>query len=355
MMPLVTSTRTSTKSGWWHNWSMPKRDPTQEQLERLSLIEAEGDSPKNVAEARKRLSSKRSLVAARAVEILAAWHRKEIVSELVEMFDRFMIDPVKSDPNCAVKTAIAKALVALDYREPAIYLRGLRHEQWEPRWGLPEDTAGELRGACGRALAAYGHPDALCALTDLLADHAPEARLAAVTALRTIGDETSELLLRLRLRVGEEVAAVATDAFAALIDMAPERSLPFVKAELCRPARRAIHDEDDDVAAMAVAAALALGESHLPEAFSVLRQCWDSPAWMGRRESLLMPMALLRSEESFRFLIEVLKEERPDEAAEAVRALHLFDDETHRDAIESAVAGRTEGKVKRAWAAAFEE
>lgn len=334
---------------------MAKRDQTQEQLERLTAIEAEGESAKNIAEARKRLSSKRSLVAARAVDILAAWHRKEIVPELLEMFERFTVEPLKSDANCAAKTAIVKALVALDHRDATIYLRGLRYEQFEPRWGNPEDTAGELRGACGRALAAFGHPDAHCALADLLADHTPEARLAAVSALRTIGDETSELLLRLRLRVGEEVAAVATDAFAALLNMAPDRSLPFVKAELQRPMRRAIHDEDEDVAAMAIAAALALGESHLPEAFPLLREAWEDIRWMGRRESLLTPIALVRSDEAFQFLLGVVKDERVDEAAEAVRALHLFDDETHRGAIAAAVAGRTEGKVKRAWAAAFSE
>ena len=48
----------------------------------------------------------------------------------------------------AEQNAIAKALMELEYRQSAAFLRGARHIQMEPIWGGQEDTASTLRGVC---------------------------------------------------------------------------------------------------------------------------------------------------------------------------------------------------------------
>ena len=54
------------------------------------------------------------------------------------------------------KTAIVKALVALEYSESAAFLRASRHVQMEPVWGGQEHAAIHLRGVLLRLKAHSG-------------------------------------------------------------------------------------------------------------------------------------------------------------------------------------------------------
>jgi hypothetical protein len=52
-----------------------------------------------------------------------------------------MIDPAETDKLSLAKTAIVEALNQIEYDDEAISLRGIRHVQFEPRWGEPQDAA----------------------------------------------------------------------------------------------------------------------------------------------------------------------------------------------------------------------
>ena len=77
---------------------------------------------------------------------------EELAPDLLRAFDRLMEKPVERDPQCWGKNAIVQALVALEHREAAPFVRGIRHIQIEPVWGGQEDTAPTLRGTCALAL-----------------------------------------------------------------------------------------------------------------------------------------------------------------------------------------------------------
>src|SRR5579863_862264 len=101
---------------------------------------------------RKALPDRVNLVVAKAAKIAAQRQERELIPDLLRAFDRLFEKPVERDPQCWGKNAIAKALVDLEHRESAAYLRGVRHIQMEPVWGGQEDTASTLRGTCLLAL-----------------------------------------------------------------------------------------------------------------------------------------------------------------------------------------------------------
>src|SRR3954449_1479835 len=123
----------------------------EDQLDALSSLR--GSSPAVAAPAlRKALNDRVNLVAAKAANVAAALPAPELVPDLLRAFDRLFIDPLKTDPQCWGKNAIALALRDLGHRDSAAYLRGAVHIQLEPVWGRSEDTAGPLRGHCLHAL-----------------------------------------------------------------------------------------------------------------------------------------------------------------------------------------------------------
>src|SRR5204862_7732974 len=76
----------------------------------------------------------------------------ERIPDLIEAYARFLTDPVKRDPNCMAKQAIARALVALECRDIPFYLEGIRYVQLEPVWGGSADTAVDVRCSCAMGL-----------------------------------------------------------------------------------------------------------------------------------------------------------------------------------------------------------
>src|SRR5207253_7174058 len=101
---------------------------------------------------RKTLADRSNLIVAEAARIVAEQKRAAIVPEMLAAFDRLFDDPVKNDSKCWGKTAIVKALVALDHGESAAFLRASRHVQMEPVWGGQEDAAIHLRANAVLAL-----------------------------------------------------------------------------------------------------------------------------------------------------------------------------------------------------------
>src|SRR5258708_36730531 len=97
---------------------------------------------------RKGLADRVNLVAAKAAKIAAELPAPELLPDLLGAFDHLFDDPVKHDPQCWGKNAIAQALKDLGHRESPAFLRGAVHIQMEAVWGGQEDTAGTLRGIC---------------------------------------------------------------------------------------------------------------------------------------------------------------------------------------------------------------
>jgi len=101
---------------------------------------------------RKALAHRNNFLVAKAAKMVAEAEIAALLPDVLAAYERFFIDPVKSDPQCWAKNALSKALVKLEHRGKDAYLRGMRHRQMEPVWGGQSDTAGALRGNCTHAL-----------------------------------------------------------------------------------------------------------------------------------------------------------------------------------------------------------
>src|SRR5271165_2102589 len=156
---------------------------------------------------RKALGAKNNFIAAKAADLVREFALADLIPELLAAFDRFLENAEKSDPQCWAKNAISRALAALEYQEPEVFLRGMRHIQMEPVWGGRSDTAGTLRATCALALVQcrrLSEPDLLAHLVDLLADKDKAVRIEVVRAIDQVGSPSAALLLRLRAVLGND-------------------------------------------------------------------------------------------------------------------------------------------------------
>jgi hypothetical protein len=227
------------------------------------------------------------------------------------------------------------ALHELDYAEPEIYLHGIHHVQMEGSFGPPVDAAAKLRAISALALARTAYPAALDEVVSLLVDEWPEARVGAVRALAVNGGEAGALLLKLKILLGESEPDVLAECFSGLLTAAPEKSVRLVAGFV-----------DSEDLAVAEAALLALGSSRLPDAFDVLKARWERTAAGPLRKTLLVAIAMVRSDAAVEFLLALLAECSPATAKDVLAALALFrDNEKVRSRVESVVARRNEKGV----------
>jgi len=307
----------------------------EEQLARLGEIErAEwtDDTRRELCDA---LANASNIVIERAAQIMGDSGEAAFIPPLTDAFQRVIRQPATADKNCRAKEAIVTALDALDSEDPAVSLLGIRHVQMEPVFGGRADTAPNLRGQCANALARMRYAEVHFVITNLLVDPELPARLAAVQALGYLGDERSELLLRLKVLTGDEEPEVLGRAFTGLLVMAPERSLPFVAGFL-----------SSTKAGLAEQAAVALGESREKGAFGLLRDYWEANSDLDFRKVLLLAIALTRCDEAFAFLLTVIRDEGRSSALQAVNVMTMFaPDEKRREKIIAAAREGGDGKV----------
>jgi HEAT repeat protein len=274
-------------------------------------------------------------VVMRAAEIADASEAGRVLPDLEAAFERLLALAASKDPGCLAKLAVAKAMRTIGNAGHELLLRGARHIQLEPVWGKPVDTAGNLRGICVTALVEGSYPDAIFDAVRLLADPTPEARRHAVQAVAAAGRVESELLLRMKALHGDEDDSIVADAVAALVRINPERSLDFAAGFLESPSA-VIREET----------ALALGESHLPEAFPILRDAWEAAGGLRAPSELLLAIALHRSEEAFAFLMDIVGSAHPSRALEALGALSIFRHDSARwEKVEAVVRRRRDSKL----------
>ena len=257
----------------------------EEQLEALGRLR--GVPPADAAPVlRKALADRVNLVAAIAAGIAAELPAPEVLPDLERAFDRLFEDPVKRDPQCWGKNAIARALKDLGHRESPAFLRGAVHIQMEAVWGGQEDTAGPLRGICLLALAAR--------------------------ALAEMQGDESALLLRLKARAGDAEPAVTGQVLESLLALERRAALPFVRQFL------AAADQ------VAEEAALALGGSRQSDAVDVLLEAWPTARGLEYRQAVLRALSISRDDRAIEFLKQLTAEGRPQDAADARAALALF-------------------------------
>lgn len=294
---------------------MAHRD-IEQHVERLNAVR--GMAPAEAArELRKALADRVNLVVAKAAKLAGEKRIDDLLPDLHRAFDRLMDKPAGCDPQCWGKTAIAQALAAMDLRESAVFLRGLRHVQMEPVWGGEEDTAANLRAACALALAActdLAREDALRYLVDALADRSKAVRVDAARAVAQLGGDDAALLLRLKARLGDRELEVVGQVFDALLAIERERAVEFV-ADFLNAESEDIREE----------ACLALGSSRLPGAVELLEQAWERARGAAFRAGLLRALSASRDPRAIAFLLRQVRDGRAQDAQAALDALALHD------------------------------
>jgi HEAT repeat protein len=292
---------------------MKKPDPIEQRIDRLTELRAEPNLTAVAAELSKALNDRSNLVVAKAAKIGGELRLLEVVPGLVAAFERLMANPAKLDRRCVATFEIATALHALDYMDPDVYRRGIRHVQMEGSFGPPVDVAAKLRAQCALGLARTTHPEALTAVTELLADKEPHARIGAIRALATNGGEAGALLLRFKAMTGDDDAEVLAECFLGLLSADFDRSLAFVSRFM-----------DGDSPEVSESATLAIGSQRRVEAFAVLREKWDRSVYSEMRKTLLTAMAMVRIDEATEFLIDLLDSAATPTAVEVVRVLAAY-------------------------------
>lgn len=322
---------------------MAKAASIEDRLAELAALSKAPDTPETRKQLRTHLASKTSLVAAKAAEIVAHLEDPDFVPDLIVAFHRFMTDPAKTDKGCAAKNAIVKALLAAECDDEKLFLTGIRHVQLEPGWGGRADTAAPMRALCGLGLVQVGSPEATNELAALLADKEADARIGAARALGHCGPAAASLL-RFKVLSGDEEPAVIAECFNGLIVLSPSASFEFI-AGFVDPRHPSLYEH----------AALALSESRLPGVFELLKE--KSTATFDRefKQTMLLPMALTRSEAAPDFLISVLESGEIKMAGAAVAALSIYrEDPTIRKRAEAAISGPNKAQLLAAFRRAFE-
>jgi hypothetical protein len=274
---------------------MARRDPTQEALDHLSQLSRDGYDESYLGVIQKYLDHRSNHVVGKAAGLTQEWDLDPFQTDLETNFFRFMKNPVKSDPMCVAKRSIVQCLMHLGTPSENIFLSGLTHIQMEPSFGPPVDTAPGLRGDSGRALAKLDHPDTFRIHASLIMDSEPETRRIATNTLTDLACLESELLLRSKILATDIEPDIIASCFSGLMQFAPAASLQFVSNYLSNNELSTAHS-----------AALALGESHHPDSFGLLRNAWGDSNLALPQYELVLPIALTRSDDAFTFLMEQL-------------------------------------------------
>lgn len=298
---------------------MAKSRKLEELIAMLSHIRTDPTSEAGLALLNQVCSSKYSVAVAQAAQLVSQFELNSFIPALVSAFDRFLVKPEETDPGCLAKQAIAETLYRLEYSNEASFLKGIRHTQKEPVWGGRVDTAPRLRGTCALGLVRMNYPLVMIELGDLLADPEPEARIGAARAIAYSQSDQGVPLLRLRIKLGD-TSPVLTECLISLLQLAPEGSLPLIK-ELLHARTPAGLEEDID---KAEAAALALSETRLPEAFPILKDWWQGIHNFQLRKTGLLAIATLRQPDAIQFLFAQIAQGQPQDAKDAIKAMGIF-------------------------------
>src|SRR5581483_4391675 len=241
---------------------MPVRN-IEHELENLTMLRACESEEVRIHALDKALGDKVNVIVAKAATLIGEMRLQSLVPELCAAFERLLINPLKTDPKCWGKEAIAKTLNMLGHAESAIFLKGAQHVQMEPVWGGEEDTATTVRGTCALALLQctdITREDKLWPIMRLLTERSPSLRKDAALALESLAGREAALLLRIKARMGDDDPTVTGQILESLLRVEREAAVPFV-VDLLRSAASGEREE----------AALALGASRQTAAVTALK------------------------------------------------------------------------------------
>jgi HEAT repeat protein len=302
---------------------MKQSDPTEVSLDALREAAAGELAPF--------LRHRSHRVVVKAAEKAARLMALAVAPDLVEAFRRLLPGGAKQDPGCVAKLAVVKALVELEDAAAEVFFSGARYVQMEGSWGPPIDTAAEMRGICAIGLARMAHPEALLEAVRLLSDKNAEARTGALRALADSGKSEAELVLRYKADSGDKTPEVMGECFAALLRLGPRsRAVPFVGKHMQGGSEEA---------------AVALGESRMPEAWPVLRDGFERSSV---QSAVLLGMSLLRNDEAIEFLFGQVEHGRERVAAVAIEVLGTYrGDEVLKGRMEALVGLRKSAVLEK--------
>jgi HEAT repeat protein len=324
---------------------MPKPD-LEEKLETLLTLRTEPSAPATLEHLRKALKDRNNYYVSKAAALAAEFGLVALAPDLVAAFDRFMINPAKTDSKCWAKTAVAQALKDLGHADPALFLRGLSHVQPEGVWGGQEDAAANLRGVCALALVQSDLDDfeILERLVDVLSDPAKSVRINTVRAIAQFSRREAQLLLRLKAIDGDRDSEVVGECFAGLLELAQRESPAFV-------ARFMAHD-DEEIRFEAIGA---LGQGQDPGAAALLIEAWKRPRNAEARQAILASLGASRYDSALDFLLSVVAEGEKDEAQAAIEALAKGRfRERCRDRLTAIIDARKDRALARVFAGEFD-
>jgi hypothetical protein len=320
---------------------MARRPQANVEAELAALDELPGDRAAKIESLTRALAG-HYRVAAKAARVAEDALLYELIPSLLSSYARLLDKPLKQDPSCFAKKALARALVALDCNDVDFLLAGLRYRQLEPVWGGTADTAADVRASCAMGLVASGYSRALVELTALLCDSDAAARVGAVRAISCGNPREAELLLRSKALAGDAEPQVLGECFTGLLAVEPEESIGFVAGYLA-------HADE----AVRELAALALGESRLDAALAPLKEAWNGVLLGDElRRTLLRAAAAHRSEAAFDWLLTMVAEARVPVALEIIEALAIYRHNAKlKERMDAALIARGEPKLRDRFAA----
>jgi hypothetical protein len=257
-------------------------------------------------EVAKALTLRNNLIVSKAATLALHHHLTSLMPNLAAAFPRFLENSTKTDPQCWAKNALAKTLAAFEYQEQVLFLTGMRHIQLEPGWGGSADTAGTLRGTCALALVQCRELDShrlLVHLVPLLADKELPVRVNVVRAFEQIGTDSAALLLRLLAELASDAPEVLGACYSGVLAIEGSSALDW--------AARFLRGEDDPAAE----AAMAIAETHTPEAFRLLQTTFGAALDTWFRTTVLAAIALTRQQEATDWLIDLIANDDVQAAA----------------------------------------
>ncbi|MDD9966676.1 MAG: HEAT repeat domain-containing protein [Myxococcales bacterium] len=323
---------------------MARRRSIDEQVRAIQGLRDVPDSPEVRTALADGLASKHSVLTAAAAQVIARTELQGLEEQLVAAFERLMHEPVKRDKGCFAKTAIADALYRLECDQDALFLRGIRHTQFEPVYGGREDTAATLRGTSALALVRCHHPGVMLELARLLSDPQATARVAAADAIAyTLDEGAGAPLLRFKILTGDADVRVTAACFGALLRLSREQAISFV-AECAL-------DQDHEAREAAV---LALGEARLKDALAPLSAIAEEPASGELAQVAHLAIAMLRNDAAWDYLVETIEDASEPRARAAIEALsHYRHDSSLHTRVMAATAARADPQLEAFAAARF--
>ena len=293
---------------------MVKSRKLESLLAQLQQIRPNPSTPEAMLLLRQLLTSKQPVAIAQAAKLIAEAEHYSLIPDLVTAFEWAMTKPKEQDPGCIAKLKLADALYRLDYSNEDLFLQGIRYA------GDSNDRSAPLRSVCALALVRMNYSDVMSELADLLADPEPDAQIGSARAIAYTENLSGVPLLRLRIKLSDN-APVLLECFLALLHLSPtQSSINLVRSFLVIQSRA----EDREITDIVEAAALAFGESRLPEAFDILRTWWHSVSIPELRKTGLIAISMIRNDESVSFLLSLIQSGTLVDAKSSIAALSVY-------------------------------